>query len=47
MRKNNITGVSYCNHILSGRLDKLEEFDYGGGVRVEVADAKAPVSVSH
>ena len=30
-------GRSDVDYILSGRLDKLEELDYGGGVRVEVA----------
>ena len=30
-------GRSNVDYILSGRLDKLEELDYGGGVRVEVA----------
>ena len=30
-------GRSDVDYILSGRLEKLEELDYGGGVRVEVA----------
>ena len=30
-------GRSDIDYILSGRLDKLEELDYGGGIRVEVA----------
>ena len=30
-------GRSDVDYVLSGRLDKLEELDYGGGVRVEVA----------
>ena len=30
-------GRSDVDYILSGRLDKLEEVDYGGGVRVQVA----------
>jgi ABC-type uncharacterized transport system auxiliary subunit len=30
-------GRSDADYILSGRLNKLEELDYGGGVRVEVA----------
>jgi ABC-type uncharacterized transport system auxiliary subunit len=30
-------GRSDVDFILSGRLEKLEEVDYGGGVRVEVA----------
>jgi len=37
MRKNRITGVSCCNYILSRRLQKLDELDRGGSVRVEVA----------
>jgi ABC-type uncharacterized transport system auxiliary subunit len=30
-------GRSDVDYIFSGRLEKLEELDYGGGVRVEVA----------
>jgi ABC-type uncharacterized transport system auxiliary subunit len=30
-------GRSDVDYVLSGRLEKLEEVDYGGGVRVEVA----------
>jgi ABC-type uncharacterized transport system auxiliary subunit len=30
-------GRSSADYILSGRLEKLEEVDYGGGVKVEVA----------
>jgi len=30
-------GQSDINYVLSGRLDKLEEVDYGGAVQVEVA----------
>lgn len=30
-------GHSGADYVLSGRLEKLEELDYGGGVRVEVA----------
>jgi ABC-type uncharacterized transport system auxiliary subunit len=30
-------GRSDVDYILSGRLDKLEELDFGGGVRVEIA----------
>jgi ABC-type uncharacterized transport system auxiliary subunit len=30
-------GRSNVDYVLSGRLEKLEELDYGGGVRVEVA----------
>jgi ABC-type uncharacterized transport system auxiliary subunit len=30
-------GHSDIDYVLSGRLDKLEEVDYGGGVKVEVA----------
>jgi ABC-type uncharacterized transport system auxiliary subunit len=30
-------GRSDVGYVLTGRLDKLEELDYGGGVRVEVA----------
>ncbi len=30
-------GHSDVDYVLSGRLEKLEELDYGGGVRVEVA----------
>jgi ABC-type uncharacterized transport system auxiliary subunit len=30
-------GRSDIDYVLSGRLDKLEEVDYGGAVKVEVA----------
>src|SRR5216684_4683807 len=30
-------GRSHANYIITGRLEKLEEVDYAGGVRVEVA----------
>jgi hypothetical protein len=30
-------GRSHVDYIITGRLEKLEEVDYAGGVRVEVA----------
>ena len=30
-------GRSHADYMISGRLEKLEEIDYGGGVKVEVA----------
>jgi ABC-type uncharacterized transport system auxiliary subunit len=30
-------GRSHADYVISGRLEKLEEVDYGGGVKVEVA----------
>jgi ABC-type uncharacterized transport system auxiliary subunit len=30
-------GRSHADYIITGRLEKLEEVDYGGGVKVEVA----------
>jgi ABC-type uncharacterized transport system auxiliary subunit len=30
-------GWSHADYVISGRLEKLEEVDYGGGVKVEVA----------
>ena len=39
-------GRSDINYVLSGRLDKLEEIDYDGGIKVEVALSAQMVQLS-
>jgi len=39
-------GRADINYVLSGRLDKLEEIDYDGGVKVEVALSAEMVQLS-
>ena len=40
-------GRSDIDYVLSGRLEKLEELDYGGGVKVEVAISAQMVSLAN
>src|ERR1700756_327094 len=40
-------GRSDINYVLSGRLEKLEELDYGGGVKVEVAISAQMVNLAN
>jgi ABC-type uncharacterized transport system auxiliary subunit len=39
-------GRSDVNYVLSGRLEKLEEIDYEGGVKVEVAISAQMTSIA-
>jgi ABC-type uncharacterized transport system auxiliary subunit len=40
-------GRSDIDYVLSGRLEKLEELDYGGGVKVEVAISAQMVNLAN
>ena len=40
-------GRSDIDYVLSGRLEKLEELDYGGGVKVEVAISAQMVNIAN